>query len=59
VAFFGNTDVYYPSDIDIDIDGEVSVLDFSKWAKNFGTDNIVSGIMKPKYLSQVPVIKKD
>lgn len=57
MAFFGNTDVYYPSDIDID--GEVSVLDFSKWAKNFGTDNIVSGIMKPKYSSQVPVIKKD
>jgi hypothetical protein len=37
------------------MDGEVSVLDFSKWAINFGTGNPVSSAEEQIiYRSQVP-----
>jgi len=49
---FGITGTYNKADADMD--GQVSVLDFSKWAANFGIVNPLTGISQLKYASMVP-----
>jgi hypothetical protein len=49
---FGNSPVYFNTDIDMDSD--LGVNDYTKWAINFGISNPISSPWRISYKSQVP-----